>query len=175
MSPGGPDAATAAPQDAEAAQPPAAFTGRIVCGDIVRTGVNESPADGGPVRLTTRGWAWQPTATMSDSRLEGDYFISYDSDDYMSPTVTRVGTGTWRIENAEGAWQGSFTNIMYPESTTIVSTALVGEGAYDGLTAVWESTHHEPLECAWAVRGLILDGEVPAAPEPYTVAWSSGR
>ena len=159
---------TDTPQDAEAVQPPVAFTGRIVCGDTVRTGVSESAADGGPVRLRTRGWAWQPTATMSDPRLEGDYYISYDSDDYESPTVTSVGTGTWRIENEEGAWQGSFTNIKYPDSTTIVSTALVGEGAYDGLTAVWESTNHRPLECAWAVRGLILEGDVPAAPEPYT-------
>lgn len=155
-------------QDAEAAQPPVAFTGRIVCGDAVRTGVSESPADGGPVRRRTRDWAWQPTATMSDPRLEGDYYISYDSDDYESPTVTSVGTGTWRIENREGAWQGSFTNIKYPESTTIVSTALVGEGAYEGLTAVWEATNHRPVECAWAIRGLILAGNVPAAPEPYT-------
>ena len=154
--------------DAAAGQLPVAFTGRVVCGEVVRTGVDELPEDGGPVRLRTRGWAWQPTATMSDPRLEGDYFISYDSDEYESPTVTSVGTGTWRIQNGEGAWMGSFTNIMYPDSTTIVSTALVGEGAYQGLTALWESTHHRPLECAWAVRGLILQGGVPAAPEPYT-------
>jgi len=151
-----------------AAEPPVAFTGRIVCGDTMRTGVDESTTDGGPVRVRTRGWAWQPTATMSDPRLEGEYYISYDSDDYESPTVTSVGTGTWRIENGEGAWQGSFTNIKYPDSTTIVSTALVGEGAYEGLTAVWESTNHRPVECAWAIRGLILEGDVPAAPEPYT-------
>ncbi|MEP7378117.1 MAG: hypothetical protein ABI725_00990 [Chloroflexota bacterium] len=105
---------------------------------------------------------------MSDRRIEGDYYISYDGDDYLTGTVTTVGTGTWRIENAEGAWQGSFTNIKYPGSTTIVSTVLVGEGAYEGLTAVWESTNHRPVECAWAVRGLILDGDVPTAPEPYT-------
>ncbi len=90
---------TDTPQDAAAAQPPVAFSGRIVCGEPVRTGVNESSADGGPVRLRTRGWAWQPVATMSDPRLEGDYYIGYDSDDYESPTVTSVGTGTWRIEN----------------------------------------------------------------------------
>jgi hypothetical protein len=155
-------------QNPAAAQPPVAFSGHIVCGSTVRTGVNESPADGGPVRVRTRGWAWQPTATMSDPRLEGDYYVSYDSDDYESPTVTSVGSGTWRIENEEGAWLGSFTNIKYPDSTTIVSTALVGEGAYEGLTAVWESTNHRPLECAWDVRGLILEGDVPAAPEPYT-------
>lgn len=156
-------------QDAVAVvQPPVAFTGRIVCGPDVRTGVDESSPEGDLVRVRSRGWAWQPSATMSDPRLEGDYYVSYDSDDYRSPTVTSVGSGTWRIENEEGAWQGSFTNIKYPDSTTIVSTALVGEGAYDGLTALWESTNHRPLECAWEVRGLILEGDVPAAPEPYT-------
>ena len=155
-------------QDAAAAQPPVAFTGRIVCGPAVRTGVDESSPESDLVRVRTRGWAWQATATMSDSRLEGDYYITYDGDDYESPTVTTVGSGTWRIENEEGAWQGSFTNIKYPDSTTIVSTALVGEAAYEGLTAVWESTNHRPRECAWAVRGVILDGDVPAAPEPYT-------
>jgi hypothetical protein len=146
---------------------PVAFSGSIVCGSPVRTGVDESTPTG-PVRLRTRGWAWQPTATMSDPRLEGDYYISYDSDDYESDTVTSVGSGTWRIENHDGAWQGSFTNIKYPDSTTIVSTALVGEGAYRGLTAVWESTNRRPLACAWEVRGLILWGDVPAAPEAYS-------
>jgi len=162
-----PLAVSDAPDEGDSAQRPVAFTGRILCGDSVRTGVSDSPADVGPERLATRGWAWQPTATMSDPRLEGDYYISYDSDDYPSPTVFSVGTGTWRIQNGEGAWQGSFTNIRYPDSTTTVSTALLGEGAYAGMTAVWESTHHQPLECAWAVRGLILVGLVPPAPEPY--------
>ena len=152
---------------AAAAQPPVAFSGSIVCGSPVRTGVDEAAA-GGPVRLRTRGWAWQPTATMSDPRLAGDYYISYDSDDYESDAVTSVGSGTWRIENDDGAWQGSFTNIKYPDSTTVVSSALVGEGAYRGLTAVWESTNLRPLACAWEVRGLILWGDVPAAPEAYS-------
>ena len=156
-------------QDAVAVvQPPVAFTGRVVCGPAVRTGVDESSPEGDLVRLRTRGWAWQPTATMSDPRLAGDYYVSYDSDDYESSTVTSVGSGTWRIENEDGAWQGSFTNIKYPDSTTIVSTALVGEGAYDGLTALWESTNIRPLGCAWDVRGLILEGDVPVAPRPYT-------
>jgi hypothetical protein len=149
-------------------RPPVAFTGRVVCGPDVRVGVDQSSPEGDLVRLRSRGWAWQASATMSDLRLEGNYYVSYDSDDYRSPTVTSVGSGTWRIENEEGAWQGSFTNIKYPASTTIVSTALVGEGAYEGLTAVWESTNHRPLDCAWSVRGLILEGEVPAAPDPYT-------
>jgi len=166
--PAAPSFTDTSPDAAAVRQPPVAFTGRIVCGPAVRTGVDESSPEGDLVRVRSRGWAWQPSATMSDPRLEGDYYISYDSDDYRSPTVTSVGSGTWRIENEEGAWQGSFTNIKYPDSTTIVSTALVGEGAYEGLTTLWESTNHRPSECAWAVRGLIIEGDVPAAPEPYT-------
>src|SRR5687767_7350689 len=61
-------------------QAPVAFTGRIVCGPDVRTGVDASSAEGDLVRLRTRGWAWEASATMSDPRLEGDYYVSYDSD-----------------------------------------------------------------------------------------------
>lgn len=153
--------------DAAITSPPVEFTGRIICGPPVRTGVDERPADGGAVHVRSRGWAWQPTATMSDPRLEGDYYISEDTDEYRSPAGTSVGSGTWRIENEEGAWQGSYTNIFYPDSTTTVSTALVGERAYEGLTALWESTFHGPSECSWDVRGLIFEGDAPAAPEPY--------
>ena len=53
-------------QDADAAQPPVPFTGRIVCGDIVRTGVSESPADGGPVR-----WHWDMAHREQGGRLAG--------------------------------------------------------------------------------------------------------
>jgi hypothetical protein len=56
-----------------AADLPVAFTGHIECGPVVRTGVNESESDDSPVRVGSRGWAWQPRATMTDPRLQGDY------------------------------------------------------------------------------------------------------
>jgi hypothetical protein len=141
------------------------FTGHIACGPEVRRGTSASNDSG---LFQARGFAWQPSASISDPRLAGDYYISYDTDDYGTTTV---GTGTWRIENAQGAWQGSFTNINFPDHTTTVSTPLVGEGGYEGLTAHWESVNHPETSgvlCSWDVRGVIIEGEPPAAPEPFT-------
>ncbi len=78
-----------------------------------------------------------------------------------------MGTGTWRIENEEGAWQGSYTVLGIGDRSSVVTAPLVGEGAYEGLTAVWESAY-DPVACDWEVWGLIIEGDVPAAPEPFT-------
>ena len=41
---------------------------------------------------------------------------------------------------------------------------LVGEGAYDGLSAVFK---REFAEGQWTFEGYILDGSVPPFPDPY--------
>ena len=153
-------------------QPPTEFSGHIECGPELSSGTDERQTlgvgDEQVIRVTSRGWAWQPSVTtMSDPRLEGAYQLSFDSDT-VSPAGTSgpsVGSGTWRIENDEGAWQGSFPVIQFADHTTTVTTPLVGEGAYDGLTAIWES-RHDASACSWEVRGLIIAGELPDAPEP---------
>ncbi len=153
-------------------RPPTEFSGHIECGPEVRHGTDqrETLATGGDqvVRVTSRGWAWQPyTTTMSDPRLEGTYQLAYDSDRVTPPETSgpSVGSGTWRIENDGGAWQGSFPVIEFADHTTTVTTQLVGSGGYEGLTAIWES-QHDASACSWEVRGVIVEGDVPAAPQP---------
>ena len=95
--------------------------------------------------------------------------LDADSDEYRTKGVTSapiVGNGTWRIENEEGAWQGSYPVIVFPDHTTTVTSLLIGEGAYEGLTAIWESQHDWDA-CTREVRGLIIAGEMPAAREPF--------
>jgi hypothetical protein len=150
---------------------PVEFTGSIVCGPDARTGMADIPLSGGDTSVThSRGWAWQPSATMSEPRLEGTYYYAYDSDEYRTEGLTSipsVGSGTWRIENDEGAWQGSHPNIGFADGTySKATTILIGEGAYEGLTAIWEGQHDGPA-CTWDIRGLIIEGNVPAAPEPF--------
>jgi hypothetical protein len=152
-----------AAQDDAAAPLPVEFTGHVVCGDQVRPNTTEVGAGS----FASRGGAWHPSATMSDPRLEGDYHISFDDDQYASPTGSSVGAGTWRIENGEGAWQGSYTILGFADHASVVTAPLAGEGAYEGLTAVWESAY-DPVACAWDVRGLIIEGDVPAAPAPFS-------
>ena len=153
--------------------PPAEVSGHIDCGPEVRSGSSDPevyPLAEGPLIIErTHGYAWQPSATMSDPRLEGTYYISYDDDAYTYPGATfdRLGTGTWRIENEEGAWQGSYTNAGLTDGTmTTATSVLIGEGAYAGLSVFWE-TSGDWNACTWDVRGLIIEGEVPAAPQPF--------
>jgi hypothetical protein len=158
----------AATSDADLARP-VEFTGHIVCGPDVRTGMTDLPPSGADTSVVhNRGWAWQPSATISEPRLAGTYTYAYDGDDYRTKgltSVSSVGWGTWRIENDEGAWQGSHPNIGFADGTySKATTVLVGEGAYEGLTAIWEEQHDGPA-CAWEVRGLIIAGDMPMAPE----------
>lgn len=165
-----PGAASAEP--AARVTAPVEFTGLIECGPDARTGMTDitlSETDTSVAR--SRGWAWQTPATMSDPRLEGTYHFSYDDDQYRTKgvtTVPSVGTGTWRIENEEGAWQGSHPSIGFSDGTySRATTILRGEGAYEGLTVIWEE-QHDYAACTWAVRGIIIEGDVPTAPEPLS-------
>ena len=135
--------------------PPAEFTGHIECGPAVRLSDTEP--------------AWQQPATMSDPRLEGTYYYSEATRTFGEalPAIA-AAAGTLRIENDEGAWQGSMTYAYLSDGTgTTGSTVLVGEGAYEGLSAIWEERFLLPGCGAADVRGLIIEGEVPVAPEPY--------
>jgi hypothetical protein len=75
-----------------------------------------------------------------------------------------IATFTNRIENEEGAWEGSAVMLNSPDGTTYVAPfVMTGEGAYEGLTAIvgfvdfWN-------DCA--VTGYIINGSVPAPPTP---------
>ena len=154
------------PVSAQSAEPaadptlPAAFTGRIVFGDQVRSGTVET-VDG---RTESRGGAWAPLiVTMSDARLDGDVTISFDDDAYTLPdgSTYGLGSGTWRIENRDGAWQGSYTIVSTDEYGSVVTTTLAGEGAYAGMNAVWEQTIGDS---GWDVRGVIFPAGPPDPP-----------
>ena len=160
-----------AAQDEGAA--PVQFTGIVDCGPQIAGGTSETVqvpmGESVMTVLVRRGNTWQPSAReVSDPRLEGRYTISYDTDAYYPPGVvgsTDVGAGTWRIENDEGAWQGSYHIAGIDGGDVTVTVPLIGEGAYAGLFAIVESAY-DSAACSWDWRGLIVDGELPAYPEP---------
>jgi hypothetical protein len=174
----GPSIADASPGAKAAAQAPTEFTGRISCGPPVspdRGGVSESvKVDGDGLLLTRyRGGAWEQTVTMSDPRLEGTLYHTYESDTY-APTGTGKGPGmfaaTHRIENDAGIWESRSIGGAFADGTSIAESdrleVWIGAGAYDGLVAIMEGI---PLEsaCAFDVRGVIFSGgpvPVPYAP-----------
>jgi hypothetical protein len=157
-----------------APQPPVEFTGRIRCGGEVRQGSTDTVtlADGEATLRRNRGYAWQQSASMSDPRLEGTHYQSWESDSYTLPRMVAgpaVGWGTQRIVNDEGAWQGSWTEFTPSDGTPAPSwtTVLTGEGGYEGLTAIWVATYLTGGACGADVRGVIFEGEVPIA-EAFT-------
>ena len=163
-----------AEQHLAAQHPPEPFSAVVDCGGQIAVGSTESleiPLVGATMTIVARrGDTWRPTVReVSDPRFEGRYSISSDADSYYAPGLTAqdvVGAGTWRIENDEGAWQGSF-GYMDPldGGEVTVMVPLKGEGAYEGLTAMVESAH-DSVACVWQWRGLVVDGDLPAYPEP---------
>lgn len=157
-------ACSGAPTARTQALSPSAFTGHIVCGPPVRTETSTQAGD----HQEFRGGAWTPTAAeMTEPRLDGDYTISESRDVYDAPgpATHELSSGTWRIETPDGAWQGSSTAVGFPDgSYSLVTTPLVGEGAYDGLVAFWEARFLGNATCAWDIRGVIFPAGPPEPP-----------
>ena len=104
---------------------------------------------------------------VSDPRFEGTWYQSDNFDSYTGPAAI-AGLGveleTFRVENAEGAWQGSIVVIGWPDGVESSSSedglVMIGEGAYEGLTAVmrWSG------ECPGNIRGYVMALPEPLAP-----------
>jgi hypothetical protein len=137
---------------------PVEFTASFSPSSRVRTGTYEV-VDG---VTQQRGDAWTPVIfNMSDPRLDGTLIYSEDTDRY--PGSIRLAAETYRIENDEGAWQGSTSVAMvgsgYGDAAVVL---LVGEGAYEGLYA-WADVGD------WgAIEGVIFPAPPPDAPVPPT-------
>lgn len=104
------------------------------------------------------------TVEASDPRISGDWVEVVNRATYPDRTGPggsfSVGTASVRIENADGAWAGPATGI-YKGNSGREWNVLEGEGAYEGLTAVylfiWPGA---------TVEGVILPAAFPAAPDP---------
>ncbi len=155
---------------------PVPFTGLLDCGGTSAFPTTDRATvelDEGTLNLTReRGRIIGPTVrTITDPRLEGTNTITWNKDIFFGSALERstgVSAGTWRIENDAGAWQGSYHTFDTPVDGAAVATVVfIGEGDYEGLTSIWE-VHLTPAsarDCPINVRGLTLDGELPAYPE----------
>jgi hypothetical protein len=138
------------------------------------TGACTSPVGGraGSPEVTveegvTRSSSYYPTMsiTMSDPRVSGCFGVIYNQDTYDGaagdlPMFT-VGSGTYRLVNEAGSWEGPniFLNEGSSGTATVSDTGvLVGSDAYEGLTAflVFDFKAN-PV----AVVGAIFPGDLP--------------
>ena len=130
---------------------PAGFAGQLLC--------SPTGADTGRLEVVE----------MSDSRLLGETTRGADMGDQQF-----VSASAWRIENDDGAWEGSTISLRAePDGWSTANFVLVGEGAYRGLAAHWILDHDpERMDgrCGWDVQGLIYDADdlppMPAAAGP---------
>jgi hypothetical protein len=93
--------------------------------------------------------------TMNDPRVTGTGTVRGNADLFGS-----VGPqwGTYRLENADGAWEGSFTGILTEAGAVSEVTAwLVGSGAYEGYTYYFHHLGSGTLK----VDGIIYPGSAP--------------
>jgi hypothetical protein len=121
------------------------------------------------VLTRSQGGAWWQTATMSDLRLEGDWYQTWETDSYGVPRGEdgpAVHVVTLRIENAEGAWEGGWFGADSADGTPVGDPpwVVVGEGAYEGLMAIAAVSAVMNDPCALDFRGVIFDGVPPQVP-----------
>jgi hypothetical protein len=90
-------------------------------------------------KTITQGLVVIAVDTMSDPRVSGDVKVTVSSV-YDGDGFTGIGPlwGTIHISNADGGWNLRFTGHSYENCQTIIHARGSGEGAYDGLQAVWE-------------------------------------
>jgi hypothetical protein len=103
--------------------------------------------------------------TMSDPRVSGCFGVIYNQDTHSGAvgdlSEFTVGSGTYRLVNEAGSWEGPniFLNEGASGTATVSDTGvLVGSGAYEGLSAflVFDFTQN-PV----SVVGAIFPGEMP--------------
>jgi hypothetical protein len=152
----GPAAVVTAQSPSPSASPTATFNGRIAFGDC--SGATTEIVDG---VTQTRGEVCDPQVLeMSDPRFDGDVTVSSDADVY--PDGPTLIAWALRIENDGGAWQQRpVLTVEHPVGTYTGNTiTLVGEGGYEGLTAVAAAP---VVDYVWYLDGFVFEGDVPAS------------
>jgi hypothetical protein len=122
-----------------APQPPTEFTGIWCIGPAVSVeGNGTSTAVKVADELSVnryRGGTWRNAVVMSDPRLQGDAYQTYEQDTYTSgPSVI---ASTLSIVNDDGAWVATYYRATADGSEPGDTDDLfIGEGAYEGLVAL---------------------------------------
>ena len=106
--------------------------------------------------MQMRGNEVDTVDTVNDPRVTGTGTVRGDADLFGT-----VGTqwGTYQLENADGAWEGTWTGILTGSGAVSEVTAwLVGSGGYDGYTYYFHHYGSGTLQ----VEGFIFPGSPPA-------------
>ena len=135
-----------------------------VTGTIIDTVYDDSTAEityaPGDVTHAT-GATYIETNEWSDPRLPAEKRLILDFTTYPDDGGRlMVARTSIRLDGPDGAWVGTGVGLAYPDGTSEGQDVLVGEGAYEGLTAV--------LHCGTDLvcDGYIFEGPMPTQPDP---------
>jgi hypothetical protein len=104
-----------------------------------------------------RGLVLTGTWTMNDPRVNVTGTANLSVDEY--PNVNSMW-GTMRLENANGAWEGTVTAASWNGGNTANNSGwLVGSGAYAGYTYY---VHFWGSGYSYLVEGIVFPGSPPA-------------
>jgi hypothetical protein len=104
-----------------------------------------------------RGAVFTGAWTMNDPRVNATGTARLSVDEY---TNVYPEWGTMRLENANGAWEGTVTGGGWNGGeTTNFSGWLVGSGAYAGYTYY---VHYWGSGYSYLAEGIIFQGSPPA-------------
>jgi hypothetical protein len=142
--------------------PPVHVTGMVVFDDADPfSGPTSTTSEGAVTR--TQGISAVRQLTMSDERLSGNQHAVWNLIDYGADGSTVAGRLS--IENAGGSWRGTYQGVIFPHGEGVArhQAVLVGEGDYEGLSAV---LYYDPMSAddMLGVEGFIFPGEIPEHP-----------
>jgi hypothetical protein len=110
--------------------------GEIIWGDVAR---DPTFIEDGAGTSHIRDFVYLSTMKADDDRLAGDTTGTVDWDffrlDRKAPQRAGLNQGTFRIDNAEGAWEGPWTGIGSSTDSWRALIELTGSGAYEGFSA----------------------------------------
>jgi hypothetical protein len=142
------------------------FTGTAPVSGACRAATPTTEVVDGVKQVRGEGWGCL-TWTTDDPRFSGTSVNIYDYDEYLQAADTATGragsivAGRERIENADGAWEGTWTQLNV-ETYHDVAGWFEGEGAYEGLSAYVVITDPDGSATVW---GLIRPGRLEAPEE----------
>jgi hypothetical protein len=135
--------------------------------------------DDGTIVSAGGGWMWN-SRESSDPRFAGPLVLTYTEIRYPD-LGGGIGVGGYRIETDEGAWQQVPTASVgwdkdsalwasgeLPPADNIQFWTFIGEGGYEGLTAVVQETWQPGgVDRLVQFDGYIFEGVLWDAPEPW--------
>jgi hypothetical protein len=135
--------------------------------------------DDGTIVSAGGGWMWN-SRESSDPRFAGPLVLTYTEIRYPD-LGGGIGVGGYRIETDEGAWQQVPTASVgwdkdsalwasgeLPPADNIQFWTFIGEGGYEGLTAVVQETWQPGgVDRLVQFDGYIFEGDLWDAPEPW--------